>query len=78
MDLGRCSILRCCDALIGFGPIGIYRCFSGLSASDMVRTAEIPRFLGFQQAANCPMVAIAIATMRRITILRFVLFNLLV
>jgi hypothetical protein len=40
----------------GFGPAGIYNCFSELSRAGLVRRMEIPRFLGFQQAANSPMV----------------------
>ena len=40
----------------GFGPLGIYECFSALAANNLMRTSEVPRFLGFQQEANCPMV----------------------
>jgi threonine synthase len=40
----------------GFGPVGIYECFSALTVHGSLRQPEIPRFLGFQQEANCPMV----------------------
>jgi threonine synthase len=40
----------------GFGPVGVYECFSALATSGLVRPSEVPRFLGFQQDANCPMV----------------------
>ncbi len=40
----------------GFGPVGIYKCFSALAANGYLRQPDVPPFLGFQQEANCPMV----------------------
>ncbi len=40
----------------GFGPTGIYRCFAALRRRGLLRRARVPRFLGFQQAANAPIV----------------------
>jgi len=40
----------------GFGPVGIYECFAALTANQLMPPFAVPRFLGFQQDANCPMV----------------------
>jgi len=40
----------------GYGPAGIYHCFSELAREGLLRRKEVPRFLGFQQEANAPMV----------------------
>lgn len=40
----------------GFGPVGIYKCFSSLAAESLISEVKIPSFLGFQQEANAPMV----------------------
>jgi len=40
----------------GFGPAGVYNCFSELMREGVVRRSQVPRFLGFQQDANAPMV----------------------
>lgn len=40
----------------GFGPTGIYACFAALREQGLVRRREVPRFLGFQQEANAPLV----------------------
>jgi len=40
----------------GFGPSGIYQCFAALRRQGLLRRSEVPRFLGFQQEANAPMV----------------------
>jgi threonine synthase len=40
----------------GYGPVGIYSCFSELSRKDLLCRSAVPRFLGFQQEANSPMV----------------------
>ena len=40
----------------GYGPAGIYNCFSELVREGMVDRLAIPKFLGFQQDANAPMV----------------------
>lgn len=40
----------------GYGPAGIYNCFSELSREGLVHRRDVPRFLGFQQEANSPMV----------------------
>ncbi|MDC0723718.1 pyridoxal-phosphate dependent enzyme [Nannocystis bainbridge] len=40
----------------GFGPAGIYQCFAALRRAGLLRRSEVPRFLGFQQEANAPIV----------------------
>lgn len=40
----------------GYGPAGIYNCFSELVREGLIEAAQIPKFLGFQQDANAPMV----------------------
>jgi threonine synthase len=40
----------------GYGPAGIFNCYSELSREGYVRRSQVPRFLGFQQLANSPMV----------------------
>lgn len=40
----------------GFGPAGIYGCFAALQRRGLLRRGRVPRFLGFQQAANAPIV----------------------
>ncbi|MDC0668086.1 pyridoxal-phosphate dependent enzyme [Nannocystis radixulma] len=40
----------------GFGPAGIYQCFAALRRQGLLRRSQVPRFLGFQQEANAPMV----------------------
>ncbi|WAS90782.1 pyridoxal-phosphate dependent enzyme [Nannocystis punicea] len=40
----------------GFGPAGIYQCFAALRRHGLLRRSEVPRFLGFQQEANAPIV----------------------
>lgn len=40
----------------GFGPAGIYQCFAALRRHGLVRRARVPRFFGFQQEANAPIV----------------------
>jgi hypothetical protein len=40
----------------GYGPIGIYDCFERLVARGFIARDSIPRFLGFQQDANAPLV----------------------
>lgn len=40
----------------GFGPAGIYRCFAALRRRGLLRRSMVPRFLGFQQEANAPIV----------------------
>lgn len=40
----------------GYGPSGIYRCFSALVDAGMLAPARVPRLLGLQQEANAPMV----------------------
>ncbi len=39
-----------------YGPIGIYTCLRELVARGLLPASRVPRFLGFQQAANAPMV----------------------
>jgi hypothetical protein len=40
----------------GFGPSGIYQCFAALRRRGLVRRGLVPRFFGFQQEANAPIV----------------------
>jgi threonine synthase len=40
----------------GYGPVGIYDCFMEMMRRGMLRRSQIPRFLGFQQESNSPMV----------------------
>lgn len=40
----------------GFGPIGIYKMFSQLTAENILKREDIPQFLGVQQKAISPMV----------------------
>jgi len=40
----------------GYGPVGIFKCFSALAAEGLIQDNRIPSFLGFQQHANAPMV----------------------
>ena len=40
----------------GYGPAGIYSCFSELGREGLVPRSMVPKFLGFQQEANAPMV----------------------
>lgn len=40
----------------GYGPAGIYNCFSELEREGLLVREEVPSFLGFQQEANSPMV----------------------
>lgn len=40
----------------GYGPVGIFKCFSALAAEGLIQDSQIPAFLGFQQMANAPMV----------------------
>jgi hypothetical protein len=40
----------------GYGPAGIYGCFSELIREKLLAPRNVPRFVGFQQAANSPMV----------------------
>ena len=40
----------------GFGPVGVYGCWSGLIYKGVLEHECVPRFLGIQQAANAPIV----------------------
>jgi threonine synthase len=40
----------------GFGPVGVYQCWSRLIQKGILRPEAIPHFLGVQQAANAPIV----------------------
>jgi hypothetical protein len=40
----------------GYGPAGIYSCFSELGREGLFPRAQVPKFLGFQQDSNAPMV----------------------
>ncbi|MBL9037366.1 MAG: pyridoxal-phosphate dependent enzyme [Archangium sp.] len=40
----------------GYGPTGVYNCFSELSREGLLRRRAVPRFIGFQQEGNSPMV----------------------
>jgi threonine synthase len=40
----------------GFGPVGIYDCWSELSERDLIDSRFIPPFLGIQQETNAPIV----------------------
>lgn len=40
----------------GYGPIGAYQVLRGLAEAGRLDPGRIPRFMGFQQAALCPMV----------------------
>lgn len=40
----------------GYGPVGIFKCFSALAAEGLIEENQIPAFIGFQQMANAPMV----------------------
>jgi hypothetical protein len=40
----------------GYGPAGIYGCFSSLAREGVIPMETVPKFLGFQQEANAPMV----------------------
>lgn len=39
-----------------YGPIGIYTCLQELVERGLLASQRVPRFLGFQQAANAPLV----------------------
>lgn len=38
----------------GYGPVGVYNCWSWLIGEGLLEPDTMPRFLGFQQAANAP------------------------
>jgi threonine synthase len=54
-ELGRVDCLAQ-TVCAGFGPAGIYQCFAALRGHGLLRRSEVPRFLGFQQEANAPIV----------------------
>jgi threonine synthase len=51
----------------GFGPVGIYDCWSWLIGKKLMPADMVPSFLGIQQAANAPIVRAWEKGSRRIT-----------